>query len=50
MFGVLFFSLLVTLTLETSGFGITLFLSQKEDSVNTKCKVEELREVLQQVV
>lgn len=37
-------------TLETSGFGITLFLSQKEDSVNTKCKVEELREVLQQVV
>lgn len=50
VFGVLFFSLLVTLTLETSGFGITLFLSQKEDSVNTKCKVEELREVLQQVV
>lgn len=49
MFGALFFLLLATVILETSGSGITLFLSQNEDSVNTKCKVE-LREVLQQVV
>lgn len=49
MFGALFFLLLATLILETSGSGITLFLSQNEDSVNTKCKVE-LREVLQRVV
>lgn len=27
-----------------------LFLSQNEDSVNTKCKAEELREVLQRFV
>lgn len=49
MFGALLFLLLATLILETSGLEIILFLSQNEDSVNTKCKVE-LREVLQQVV
>lgn len=49
MFGALLFLLLVTLILETSGLEIILFLSQNEDSVNTKCKVE-LRAVLQQVV
>jgi len=38
-----------SMILETSGLGITLFLSQNKDSVNTKCKVE-LREVLQRVV
>lgn len=49
VFGALLFLLLATLILETSGLEIILFLSQNEDSVNTKCKVE-LREVLQQVV
>lgn len=49
MFGALLFLLLATLILETSGSEIILFLSQNEDSVNTKCKVE-LREVLQRVV
>lgn len=49
VFGALFFLLLATLILETSGLRITLFLSQNEDSVNTKCKVE-LREALQWVV
>lgn len=49
VFGALLFLLLATLILETSGLEIILFLSQSEDSVNTKCKVE-LREVLQQVV
>lgn len=49
MFGALLFLLLATLILETSGSEIILFLSQNEDSISTKCKVE-LREVLQRVV